>query len=86
VGTVNTDAIMEILQDGIKRGGTVAVGYGTTGSQLGDDKHPLLSAEIRPDGLIDARTDNDRHVLDPDRVIVAWCIDRGADDQTGQYT
>ena len=82
---MNADAIMDIFRDGIKRGGTVTVLMANNAMNMADQKHPLLTAELRHDNLIETTTHNDRNIIDPDQVLAVWCRDPADESQMGQY-
>ena len=51
---------------------------------LNDEKHPLLSVRLRPDGLVETSHDDGWVVFDPDRVLaVEWVAREG--EGGGQY-
>lgn len=51
---------------------------------LNDEKHPLLSVRLRPDGLVETSRDDGWGVFDPDGVLaVEWMAREGEDG--GQY-
>jgi hypothetical protein len=51
---------------------------------LNDEKHPLLSARLLDDGLLEAARDDGWSVVDPDDVLaVEWIA--GASEGSGHY-
>jgi hypothetical protein len=51
---------------------------------LNDEKHPLLSARLRDDGLLEAARDDGWSVVDPEDVLaVEWIA--GASEGSGHY-
>jgi hypothetical protein len=51
---------------------------------LNDDKHPLLSVQQRPDGLLEFTRDDGWSILDPADVLAVEWISRDTEGQ-GQY-
>ncbi len=51
---------------------------------LNDDKHPLLSMNLRGDGLIEFTRDDGWSVLDPADVLAVEWVSRDTEGQ-GQY-
>jgi len=51
---------------------------------LNDDKHPLLSVQLRADGLIEATRDDGWNVLDPADILAVEWVSRESEGQ-GQY-
>jgi hypothetical protein len=51
---------------------------------LNDDKHPLLSMNLRDDGLIEFTRDDGWSVLDPADVLAVEWVSRDTEGQ-GQY-
>ena len=51
---------------------------------LNDDKHPLLSVQLRDDGLIETTRDDGWNVLDPADVLAVEWVSRDTEGQ-GQY-
>jgi hypothetical protein len=43
---------------------------------LNDEKHPLLSVRLRPDGLVETTRDDGWDVLDPSRVLAVEWVSR----------
>ena len=51
---------------------------------LNDEKHPLLSVGLRPDGLVETSRDDGWNVFDPEGVLaVEWVGGEG--EGAGQY-
>jgi hypothetical protein len=78
--------IIDLLQPVLGKQGQVRlVVRGLTGRwTLNDDKHPLLSVQVRPDGLIEVSRDDGWSVLDPGDVLAVEWVSRDSEGQ-GQY-
>ena len=72
--------IADLLEPVIGKPGQVRLvcqGLGTRWA-LNDEKHPLLSARLRPDGLVEISRDDGWGVFDPDGVLaVEWVAREG---------
>ena len=67
--------IVELLEPVIGRQGQVRLLFRglSTRWTLTDEKHPLLTARLRPDGLVEATRDDGWDVVDPaDVLAVEW--------------
>jgi hypothetical protein len=83
---VQGSVIKELLEPVLGKPGQVRlVVRGLNGRwTLNDDKHPLLSVQIRADGLIEASRDDGWSVLDPADVLAVEWVSRDTEGQ-GQY-
>ena len=74
--------IADLLQPVIGKPGQVRLvcqGQSTRWA-LNDEKHPLLSVRLRPDGLVEISRDDGWGVFDPDGVLaVEWTAREGAE-------
>ncbi len=78
--------IVELLEPVIGKPGQVRfVVRGLAGRwSLNDEKHPLLSVRLRPDGLVETSRDDGWDVLDPaDVLAVEWVARAG--EGSGPY-
>ena len=67
--------IVELLEPLIGKQGQVRLVFGGLSARwtLNDEKHPLLSVQLRRDGLVEIARDDGWNVLDPaDVVAVEW--------------
>ena len=78
--------MVELLQPVIGKPGQVRLVVRGLSARwtLNDDKHPLLSVELLPDGLIEATRDDGWNVLDPADVLAVEWVSRDTEGQ-GQY-
>ena len=78
--------MVDLLQPVIGKPGQVRlVVRGLSGRwTLNDDKHPLLSMNLRDDGLIEFTRDDGWSVLDPADVLAVEWVSRDTEGQ-GQY-
>ena len=78
--------VVELLQPVLGKQGQVRlVVRGLNGRwTLNDDKHPLLSMNLRDDGLIEFTRDDGWSVLDPADVLAVEWVSRDTEGQ-GQY-
>ena len=67
--------MVDLLQPVIGKQGQVRLLFRGLSARwtLNDEKHPLLTVQLRPDGLIEVSRDDGWDVLDPaDVVAVEW--------------
>ena len=67
--------IVELLEPVIGKQGQVRLVYRGLSARwtINDEKHPLLSVRLRPDGLVETSRDDGWDVLDPaDVLAVGW--------------
>ncbi len=67
--------IVDLLQPVIGKQGQVRLLFKGLSARwtLNDEKHPLLTVQLRPDGLVEVSRDDGWDVLDPaDVVAVEW--------------
>jgi hypothetical protein len=67
--------MVDLLQPVIGKQGQVRLLFRGLSARwtLNDEKHPLLTAQLRPDGLVEVSRDDGWDVLDPaDVVAVEW--------------
>jgi hypothetical protein len=78
--------MVDLLRPVIGKPGQVRlVVHGLNGRwTLNDDKHPLLSMNLRDDGLIEFSRDDGWSVLDPADVLAVEWVSRDTEGQ-GQY-
>jgi hypothetical protein len=76
---VDGKVITELLEPVIGKAGLVRLAFqGGTRWAINDEKHPLLSARLRPDGLIETSHEDGWNVFDPDSVLVVeWMAREG---------
>ena len=75
VGAVDGTVIVELLEPVIGKQGQVRLVYRGLSARwtINDEKHPLLSVRLRPDGLVETSRDDGWDVLDPaDLLAVEW--------------
>jgi hypothetical protein len=84
--TVLSSVMVDLLRPVIGKQGQVRlVVRGLNGRwTLNDDKHPLLSMNLRDDGLIEFTRDDGWSVLDPADVLAVEWVSRDTEGQ-GQY-
>lgn len=86
------EVVMEYFKLAIAKRGALAVGVGVRDGRywrIAEDKEPLVSAELRPDGLIGFRTEG-KHtgcdsVIDPEPITRIDCGDREPEGVPGEY-
>jgi hypothetical protein len=67
--------VVDLLQPVIGKQGQVRLLFRGLSARwtLNDEKHPLLTVQLRPDGLVEVSRDDGWDVLDPaDVVAVEW--------------
>ena len=72
--------ITELLEPVIGKSGQVRLVFQGLGTRwaLNDDKHPLVSVRLRPDGLVETSHEDGWDVFDPDSVLaVEWMAREG---------
>jgi hypothetical protein len=72
---VEGTVMVDLLQPVIGKQGQVRLLFRGLSARwtLNDEKHPLLTVQIRPDGLVEVSRDDGWDVLDPaDVVAVEW--------------
>jgi len=83
---VDGQVVTELLEPVIGMPGQVRVVFRGQSSRwaLNDEKHPLLSVRLRPDGLVETTHDEGWDVFDPaDVLAVEWVSREG--EGTGLY-
>ena len=81
-GPVVVDLLQPVLG---KQGQVRLVVRGLSGRwTLNDDKHPLLSVQLRADGLIETTRADGWNVLDPADILAVEWVSRETEGQ-GQY-
>ena len=78
--------ITELLEPVIGKAGQVRLVLQGLGGRwaLNDEKHPLLSVRLRPDGLVETSLDDGWNVFDPEGgLAVEWIAGEG--QGAGQY-
>jgi hypothetical protein len=78
--------ITELLEPVIGKAGQVRLVLQGLGGRwtLNDEKHPLLSVRLRPDGLVETSRDDGWNAFDPEGVLaVEWIAGEG--QGAGQY-
>jgi hypothetical protein len=83
---VDGQVVTELLEPVIGKTGQVRVMFRGQGSRwaLNDEKHPLLTVRLRPDGLVETTHDEGWDVFDPaDVLAVEWVSREG--EGTGLY-
>jgi len=86
VGVVDGTVIVELLEPVIGKQGQVRLAFrGLSGRwTLNDEKRPLLSVRLRPDGLLETTREDGWDVVDPaDVLAVEWMA--GAGEGGGLY-
>jgi hypothetical protein len=83
---VQGPVVVDLLQPVLGKPGQVRlVVRGLSGRwTLNDDKHPLLSVQLRADGLIETTRDDGWNVLDPADILAVEWVSRETEGQ-GQY-
>jgi hypothetical protein len=77
---VDGKVITELLAPVVGKPGQVRLVFQGLSARwaLSDEKHPLLSVRLRPDGLIEASRDDGWEVFDPGGVLaVEWTARQG---------
>jgi hypothetical protein len=77
---VDGKVITELLEPVIGKPGQVRLVFQGLSARwaLNDEKHPLLSVRLRPDGLVEASRDDGWEVFDPGEVLVVeWTARQG---------
>ena len=72
--------ITELLEPVINKAGQVRLAFQGMGARwaINDEKHPLLSVRLRPDGLVETSHEDGWNVFDPDGVLaVEWMAREG---------
>jgi hypothetical protein len=83
---VDGRVITELLEPVIGKPGQVRLVFRgpSTRWALNNEKHPLISVRLRPDGLVETAHDDGWDVFDPDDVLaVEWMSGEG--EGGGQY-
>jgi len=83
---VDGTTLVELLEPVIGKHGQARLLFRALGARwtLNDEKHPLLSVRLRPDGLVETSRDDGWDVVDPVDVLgVEWVA--GASEGGGQY-
>jgi hypothetical protein len=77
---VDGKVIIELLEPVIGKAGQVRLAFQGTGNRwaINDEKHPLLSVRLRPDGLVETSHEDGWNVFDPVGVLaVEWMAREG---------
>jgi hypothetical protein len=77
---VDGKIITELLEPVIGKAGQVRLALQGLGGRwaINDEKHPLLSVRLRPDGLVETSHEDGWDVFDPARVLaVEWMAREG---------
>ena len=72
--------ITELLEPVIGKAGQVRLAFQGAGNRwaINDEKHPLLSVRLRPDGLVETSHEDGWNVFDPVGVLaVEWVAKEG---------
>ena len=72
--------ITELLEPVINKAGQVRLAFQGMGARwaINDEKHPLLSVRLRPDGLVETSHEDGWDVFDPAGVLaVEWMAKEG---------
>jgi hypothetical protein len=83
---VDGRVVVELLEPVIGKPGQVRLVLQGASARwaLNDEKHPLLSVRLRPDGLVETARDDGWNVFDPAGVqAVEWIAGEG--EGAGQY-
>jgi hypothetical protein len=83
---VDGRVITELLEPVIGKPGQVRLVFRGLSARwaLNNEKHPLISVQLRPDGLVETRHDDGWDVFDPaDVLAVEWMA--GEDEGGGLY-
>ena len=78
--------MVDLLQPVIGKQGQVRLLFRGLSARwtLNDEKHPLLTVQLRPDGLVEVSRDDGWDVLDPADVVAVEWVARDNEDG-GQY-
>jgi len=77
---VDGKVITELLEPMINKAGQVRLAFQGMGARwaINDEKHPLLSVRLRPDGLVETSHEDGWDVFDPAGVLaVEWMAKEG---------
>jgi hypothetical protein len=77
---VDGKVITELLEPVINKAGQVRLAFQGMGARwaINDEKHPLLSVRLRPDGLVETSHEDGWDVFDPAGVLaVEWMAKEG---------